>query len=345
MQGRESSQAQLFGTTPLESLIPADHPLRKIRGICDEAMMPLNSAWESQYSTTGQPGVPPQILLRSLLLQALYSIKSERALCEQIGFNVLFRWFVGLDWDDAVFDHSVLSRNRLRLLADGAAQAFLGEVVRLARSRHLLQSDRLVVDGTLIKAWASMKSFKAKDGTEDDKPNFKGTRRSNKTHASKTDEDARLFRKGPGQESMLCHMGHILVDGASGLIRACKITLATGKAEVEAALSMLDEHAERGSTAVADRFYDQQPFVTGCRMLGVRAHPRQKKTGSALDGRTTKRPSYEKSMKSRHIVERPFGWIKGPGRMRQTVFRGTEKVDIQFHMYSIAHNLRRMITA
>lgn len=345
MQGRESSQSQLFGTAPIESLIPQDHPLKKIRALCDEAMNPLDSAWETQYSDVGKPGIPPQVLLRALLLQALYSIKSERALCEQIEFNVLFRWFVGLDWDDQVFDHSTLSKNRGRLLADGAAQAFLGQVVRLAKSRHLLSSDRLVVDGTLVKAWASMKSFKAKDGSEDDKTNFKGTKRSNETHQSKTDPDARLFRKGKGQESMLCHMGHIVVDGVSGIIRACRVTHATGKAEVEAALAMLEEHAEPGSTAVADRFYDQGPFVKGCRRLGVRAHPRQKSRGSRLDGRTTKRPSYEVSMKTRYIVERAFGWVKGSGRMRQTVFRGTEKVESQFHIYCIAHNLRRMATA
>jgi transposase len=345
MQGREKAQAQLFGMTPPESRIPADHPLGKIRKICDEAMSSLNSAWETQYSSVGQPVVPPQILLRALLLQALYSIKSERALCEQIEMNILFRWFVGLDWDDAVFDHSVLSKNRLRLLADGAAQAFLGEVVRLAQRRHLLQSDRLVVDGTLIKACASMKSFKADDGSDDDKPNFKGTKRSNKTHTSMTDPDARLFRKGPGQESMLCHMGHILVDGLSGIVRACRVTPASGKAEVEAALSMLDEQGKWGETAVADRFYDQTAFVGGCRELGLRAHPRAKKAGSRLDGRTTNRESYKASMKTRHIVERAFGWIQGPGRMRQTVFRGTEKVDIQFTMYCIAHNLRRLATS
>lgn len=345
MLGREKDQKALFGTAPLESLIPEDHPLRKIRALCDEAMLPLNSAWESQYSSVGQPGVPPQVLLRALLLQALYSIKSERALCEQIGFNVLFRWFVGLDWDEKVFDATVLTKNRSRLLADGAARAFLGEVVRLARSRHLLSSDRLVVDGTLIKAWASMKSFKANDGSDDDRPSFRGTKRSNGTHASRTDEDARLFRKGKGAESVLCHMGHILVDGAGGIVRACRATLATGKAEVEAALGMLGEHAEKGATAVGDRLYDQRPFVSGCRKLGVRAHPRARKRGSALDGRTTKRPSYEESLKCRHVVERAFGWIKAPGRMRQTVFRGTEKVELQLHIHCIAHNLRRLASA
>lgn len=340
MLGLESTQTQLFGMVPLQTLIPEDHPLRKIRQVCDESMAPLTSAWESQYSSVGQPGVPPAILLRAWVLQALYSIRSERALCEQIGFNVLFRWFVGLDWDDKVFDHSVLSDNRSRLLAGGAAHAFLGEVVRLAQARHLLQSDRLVVDGTLIKAWASMKSFKATDGSEDDKPNFKGTKRGNKTHSSRTDQDARLLRKGKGQESMLCHMGHILVDGVSGIIRQCRVTHATGTAEVEAALEMLEEY--RGATAVADRHYDQDKFVSGCRKIGVRAHPRQKKGCSRLDGRTTGRASYEASMKCRHIVERAFGWIKGPGRMRQTVFRGTDKVEMQFTIYAIAHNLRRM---
>jgi hypothetical protein len=236
----------------------------------------------------------------------------------------------------------MLSDNRSRLLAGGAAHAFLGEVVRVAKARNLLHSDRLVVDGTLIKAWASMKSFKANDGSEDDKPNFKGTKRSNQTHSSKTDGDAKLLRKGKGQESMLCHMGHILVDGASGLIRACRVTHATGTAEVESTVEMLSEHP--GFTAVADRNYDQDKFVTGCSRIGVRAHPRQKSRHSRLDGRTTKRASYEMSMKCRHIVERAFGWIKGPGRMRQTVFRGTEKVEMQFTMYAVAHNLRRMAT-
>jgi len=343
--GREKPQKQLFALTSLESRIPEDHPLRTIRLLCDECMAPLMSAWESQYSSVGQPGVPPGVLLRSVLLQALYSIRSHRALCEQIEMNLLFRWFVGLDWDDAVFDHSVLTKNRDRLFANGATQAFLGEVVRAAESRNLLTSDRMVVDGTMIKAYASMKSFKAKDGSEDDKTNFKGTKRSNKTHSSKTDKDARLYRKGKGQESMMCHMGHILVDGSSGIIRTFRVTHATGTAEVDAALDMLDEHKKRGFCAVADRGYDCERFVSGVRNLGFKAHVRSKSKGSALDGRTTKRQSYETSMKSRHIVERAFGWIKGPGRMRQTVFRGTDKVAIQFGIYAIAHNLRRMACA
>jgi transposase len=343
--GREKSQPQLFSMTSLESKIPKDHPLRKIRALCDECMAPLMSAWESLYSPVGQPGIPPQILLRAILLEPLYSIKSQRALCEQIEMNLLFRWFVGLDWDDSVFDHSVLSTCRDRLFAHGATHAFLGEVVRAAESRRLLSSDRMVVDGTLIKAYASMKSFKADDGSEDDKPSFKGTKRSNKTHSSRTDKDARLYRKGKGQESMLCHMGHILVDGASGIIRTFRVTHATGTAEVDAALEMLEEQGVRGHCAVADRGYDCERFVAGTRELGLKAHVRSKSKGSAIDGRTKSRTSYQVSMKSRHIVERAFGWIKAPGRMRQTVFRGTANVEIQFGIYAIAHNLRRMISA
>ena len=273
---------------------------------------------------------------------AFYSLKSERTLCEHIEFNYLFRWFVGLDWDDKVWDHSVFSRNRERLFGDGAAKALLGEVARAAEARHLLSSDRLVVDGTLIKAWASMKSFKANDGSEDDKPNFKGTKRSNKTHSSKTDEDARLFRKGKGHGSMLCHMGHILVDSVSGIIRACEVTHATGVAEVEAALAMTEEHMKPGQILVGDRLYDQQKLVEGAKQQGLRAHPRAKKKGSKLDKRTTRSANYEASMKTRYIVERSFGWIKGPGRMRQTMLRGTEKVGWQFALMASAMNLARI---
>ena len=215
MQGREKEQKALFGTTPLEDLLPSDHPLRRIRTAFDEAYSPLASAFETNYGATGNVSIPTPILLRAWLLMALYSLRSERALCEQIGMNAGFRWFVGLDWDDEVFDHSTLSKNRERLFGSGAAEALLGEVVRLAQSRRLLSSDRLVVDGTLIKAWASHKSFKAKDGSDDDRPNFKGTHRSNKTHQSTTDSDARLMRKGYGQEAVLCHLAHALVDSLS----------------------------------------------------------------------------------------------------------------------------------
>jgi transposase len=348
VQGREKAQKALFGTTPIDELLPSDHPLRKIRSDFDEAYSRLASAFETSYGTTGNPSVPTPILLRAWLLMALYSIRSERALCEQIAMNAGFRWFVGLDWDDKVFDHSTLSKNRERLFGSGAAEALFGEVVRIAESRKLLSSDRLVVDGTQIKAWASMKSFKARDGSDDDKPNFKGTKRSNKTHESKSDPDAKLLRKGKGQESMLCHLGHVLVDSVSGLVRACRVTKACemgGNAEVIAALEMAEAHMVKGQILVGDRGYDEDRFVTGLRKMGVHAHPRAKKKHSALDGRTTKKPGYEASMKRRYIPEPVFGWVKNRGRMRQTMLVGTEKVDWQFHLYCMAYNLRRMANA
>ena len=336
MQGYESSQKSMFGSTPLDDVMPQDHPLRKIRADFD---------FESSYSSTGNVSVPSIILLRAWLLKALYSIRSERALCEQIEMNVGFRWFVGLDWDDTVFDHSTMSRNRERLFGSGAAEALMGEVVRIAESRRLLSSDRLVVDGTQIKAWASHKSFKAKDGSDDDKPNFKGTRRSNKTHESSTDPDAKLLRKGKGQESMLCHLGHILVDSGTGLVRACSVTKACGlggNAEVIAALELADEHMNKGQTLVADRGYDDYNFISGLRQLGLKAHPRTRSKNSNLDSRTTGKESYTKSMKRRYIVEGVFGWLKDTGRLRQTKLRGTEKVGWELSLHCIAYNLRRM---
>lgn len=348
MQGIQKSQPALFGTRPLIDLIPVDHPLLKIREDFDLAFSRLSSAFDSSYGTVGNVSIPPAVMLRAWLLMALFSVKSERSLCEQIEFNLMFRWFVGLDWDDKVFDHSTLSKNRERLFGSGAAEALLGEVVRLAQSRRLLSSDRLVVDGTLIKAWASHKSFKANDGSDDNKPNFKGTKRGNSTHSSKTDPDARLLRKGNGQESMLCHLGSLLVDAASGLVRCCRITRACGEgsnAEVSVALELAQEHLLRGQTLCADRGYDDARFVGNLREFGIRAHPRSKKVGSAIDGRTTNKKSYKDSMKRRFIVEPVFGWIKDRGRMRQTMLRGTEKVNWQFHLYCMAYNLRRMAKA
>lgn len=344
MQGREKEQTALFGTTPMESLLPEEHPLRKIRLDFDACFARLASAFELSYGSVGNVSFPPSVLLRAWLLKALFSIKSERALCEQIEFNAMFRWFVGLDWDDKVFDHSTLSRNRERLFGSGAAEALLGEVVRMAKSRRLLESDRLVVDGTLIKAWASHKSFVPTDDDDSDS-DFRGTKRSNKTHRSKTDPDARLMRKGYGQESMMCHLGHIIVDSVSGLVRACRVSPPCGlggNAEVLLALEMADEHMSPGQTLVADRGYDEPRFVRGLRMRGIRAHCRAKSSCSALDGRTTKKDDYRASMKTRYKPEPVFGWLKSPGRMRQTAFRGTTKVEWEFHLYCLAYNLKRM---
>ena len=339
MIGRTNPQTQLFASRPLSDSVPEGHVLRKIRTVVDEVLSPMLSAYESSYAPGGVYGVPPEVIIRAKLLQALYSIKSERALCEQIEWNVAFRWFVGLDWDDAVFDHSTISVNRERLFGDGAAEALLGETVRVAESRGLLNSDRLVVDGTLIKAWASHKSFKAKDGSDDDKPNFKGTKRSNETHASTTDAEARLCRKGKGQESMLAYIGHVMVDAATGIVRICQTTIASGKAEVEAAISMARECARPRTKIVADRNYDQGPFLMGIRNLGMIPHPRAKTKNSQLGKQTTSHASYRESMRHRYKVESVFGWGKSVAGMRQTKLRGVEKVGADFTLQVVAKNL------
>lgn len=344
MQERERDQSALFGTTPIDSLLPEDHPLRKIRADFEACFARLASAFDSSYGEVGNVSYPPAVLLRAWVLKALFSIKSERALCEQIAFNAMFRWFVGLDWDEKVFDHSTLSKNRERLLNADASQALLGEVVRLAKSRRLLESDRLVVDGTLIKAWASHKSFEPKEG-DGDGGNFKGKKRSNATHESKTDPDAKLFCKGKGQESMLCHLGTVFVDSVSGMVKACRASRVCGygtSAETKVALDLASEHMEPGQILCADRGYDNSSFVYGLKKLGVRTHPRLKSRFSNLDGRTSSKPSYKASMKSRHKVERVFAWIKDDGRMRQTKLRGTDKVNSELHVMCIALNLRKM---
>ena len=338
MIGRVNPQSQLFGTRPLSDSIPDEHVLRKIRAVADEAMASMSRAYESSYAPGGDYGTPPEVLIRAKLLQALFSIKSERALCEQIEWNVAFRWFVGLDWDDKVFDHSTISVNRERLFGDGAAEALLGETVRIAESKGLLNSDRLVVDGTLIKAWASHKSFKAKDGSDDDKPNFKGTKRRNDTHASTTDPEARLCRKGKGQESMLAYLGHVMVDALTGIVRGCEATIASGKAEVEAAIRMASGCAKAGAKIIADRNYDQSPFIAGIRELDMIPHPRAKSSGSHLSRQVTSSASYEESMKHRYEVEGVFGWGKSVAGMRQTKLRGLEKVATDFVIQVVARN-------
>ena len=351
MLGKEKDQFALFGTMPLESVLPQGHPLRTIRVLFDEVWCQVSPSFDTAYGTGGKVGIAPAILIRAWLLKALYSIKSERALCETISMHLGFRWFIGLDWDDKVFDHSTLSFNRERLFGNGAAEAVLGEVVRLIQSKNLIQSDRLVVDGTLIKAWASHKSFRPKDEEEPPKGGtgkFKGMKRSNETHESKTDKDAKLFRKGDGMEAIICHLGTVLVDSETGFVTAAKVTAPCGQgenAEVKAALELADEHVAEGKTLVADRGYDCQRFTKGLRKMGVKPHARAKSRGSSLDGRTTSRESYKASMKVRYVVEGFFGWLKSNGRMRQTMLRGTEKVGWEFLLYCTAFNLRKLAIA
>ena len=344
MQGKDKEQFALFGTLPLEEVLPQGHPLRTIRALFDEVWHNLGPAFETSYGTSGNVSIPPPVLLRAWLLRALYSIKSERALCEQIAMNVGFRWIVGLDWDDKVFNATVLCKNRERLFGNGAAEALLGEVARLVQKRNLMQSDRLVVDGTLIKAWASHKSFQPKDGPPES-GDFRGKKRSNKTHESTTDKDAKLYRKGPGMEAVLCYLGTIIVDATTGFVKAAKLTPPCGlgeSAEVSAALDLAEEHIDSGQTLVGDRGFDCKKFTYGLREMGIRAHPRAKAVSSTLDGRTTSRASYQASMKMRYIVEGFFGWLKASGRLRQTMLRGADRVGWEFQLYCAAFNLRRL---
>src|SRR5262245_32280216 len=275
MRGRDEKPTQVFSYIDLERRIPLDHPLRLIRALVDKVLAGPSQTFTKLYARDGRPGIPPERLLRALLLQAFYSVRSERLLMEQLDYNLLFRWFVGLSADDPVWDATVFCKNRDRLLGGDVAAKFLTGVLNLPEVRKLLSSEHFSVDGTLIEAWASMKSFVPKDGSNEP-PNggrnaardFHGEKRTNETHASTTDPDARLFRKGAGKEAKLCHMGHIMMENCHGLIADARLTEANGAAEREAALDMIKDNASQGSTIGADKNYDTTDFVAGCRQQG-----------------------------------------------------------------------------
>jgi len=358
MRGGDEQTEGLFSYVSCEARVPANHPLRPIRAICDEALEVLSSEFEKLYSKIGRPSIPPEKLLRSLLLQAFYSIRSERQLMEQLTYNLLFRWFVGLSMDAPIWDVTVFTKNRERLLAGEVATKFLAAVVGHARSRDLLSDEHFSVDGTLIEAWASMKSFRPKDGG-DEKPgsgrnaerDFHGEKRSNRTHASTTDPDAKLYRKSDGQPSRIAFMGHVLMENRNGLVVGATLTPATGKAEREAALALVDKlGAKRRITLGADKAYDAREFVGELRKRKVTPHVARHdyvdKNGvrrrSALDGRTTRHPGYEISQRWRKRIEEVFGWIKTTGSLRKTRHRGTERVTWMFTLTAAAYNLVRL---
>lgn len=317
-----------------------DHPIRRLKQVTDQVLAPLSSGLASLYSDKGRPGIPPERLLRALILQALFSVRSERQLCEQLEYNLLFRWFVGLDLDEPTWDATSFTKNRSRLIESEFGQAFLSETVRLAQSKGLTSDERFVVDGTLVKAYASMKSFKRDEGDSD---NFKGTKRSNATHRSSTDPDARLMRKGPGQESMLCYGAHILMDSLNGLVRSARVKVIGQMGEVDAALEMVSELPGNHRVVIAaDKGYDCGKFVLGMRRLSALAHPVPKEKGASVDGRTTRHRSFAGSMKDRPKIEKVFGWIKAEGRLRQTRFRGSPKVGLAFELGAGAYNILRM---
>jgi transposase len=355
MRGNDDMQEALFTVTKLNDFVPTDHPLRPIGGLVNEALKKLNGLFNEIYSDRGRASIAPEKLLRALLLQVFYSIRSERQLCEQLRYNLLFRWFVGLAIDDAVWDHSVFSKNRDRLMEHDVVEAFFTEVMRLADARGLLSKEHFSVDGTLIQAWASQKSFRPKDGDNDQTPSgpgrnaqadWKGKSRTNDTHQSSTDPDARLFRKSHNTAAILCFQGHALMENRSGLVVGAVVTHADGIGERAAALAMLDTlPGERPRTIAADKAYDTTDFVAGCRQRNVTPHVASNDTrrgGSAIDGRTTRHEGYRLSQVVRKRIEEHFGWGKTVGRIRQTVFRGIRRVDQHFKLTMTASNLVRI---
>ena len=335
----------MFSYVKLEQRVPQDHPLREIRTLTDVVLASLSGAFDEMYSASGRPSIAPEYVLRALLLQAFYSVRSERQLVEQLDYNLLFRWFVGLGMDDAVWNHAVFSKNRDRLLTSEVAQQFFAEVNKQAR--RFMSDEHFTVDGTLIQAWASQKSFRKKDGSDGDGTNFHGQQRTNETHESTTDPDARLYKKSYGKESHLAYLGHALVENRNGLIAAAMATQADGYAEREAALLLLDakqKGSSRRITVGADKAYDTKDFVIATRALNVTAHVTKNEKGrrSNMDRRTTRHPGYAISLSRRWLVEKSFGWLKQTGPVRQVKLRGLHKVDWIFVFSCAAHNLLRL---
>lgn len=349
MRGNDDRlQPGMFSYVSLEERVPTDHPLRAIRELVDEVLAKMSAEFDGLYAAVGRPSIPPERLFRALLLQVFYSIRSERLLMEQLNYNLLFRWFVGLEIDDAVWNHAVFSKNRDRLLNQQLAQSFFAQVK--VQAAGLMSDEHFTVDGTLIEAWAGHKSFRRK-GSDDGGPgagcNFHGERRANETHESKTDPESRLYKKSYGQEAHLSYLGHTLVENRNGLIVAAMATQADGTAERDAGILMLADLTESGRrhvTVGADKAYDTQDFVTTVRELQATPHVTQNNTNrhSAIDGRTTRHWGYRISLSKRWLVEKPFGWLKQIGGLRKVKLRGLANVDWLFVFGCAAYNLLRI---
>ena len=353
MRGFEEQSAALFVYVSPESFVPKDHPLRPIRQMVDAALENLSPVFSQMYSHTGRPSIPPERLLKAMLLQVLYSIPSNVKLVEQIHFSILFRWFLGLGLDEPVWDNSSFTTNQKRLIETDVAARFLAEVLEQAKRSKLLSRDHFSVDGTLIQSWASLKSFKAYD--DDQNPpagknptrDFQGGRMSNETHTSTTDPEARLYRKGMNHEPRLSFAAHLLTENRHGLVLSSKVTIADGFAERETAKAMVAKVAvgKRRKTVAADRNYDTHDFVRTMRGLNVTPHVTQnhkKKGGSSIDGRTTRHDGYKVSQRFRKRIEEVFGWLKTVGMFRKTRYRGVRKIDWHFTLAVTAYNLVRM---
>ena len=360
MRGADEQPGSMFSYVSLEERVPPDHPLRAIRRITDRALERLSPRFGTLYVQFGRPSIPPEQLLRALLLQALYTIRSERQLMEQLDYNLLFRWFVGLGIDDGVWSPTTFSKNRDRLLDGEIAAAFFDAVRLHADIARLLSDEHFTVDGTLLEAWASHKSFKPRDTPPPDGPgagggnpmvDFRGQRRTNATHQSTTDPDARLYRKSDGRPAQLAYGGHLLMENRSGLIVAARVTPADGYGERDAALVMVSGRPGGRITLGADKGYDYPGFVAELRHMGVTPHVAQHITdrrGSAIDARTTRHTGYDSSQRKRKLVEQAFGWMKTVGGLRKLRHRGGRLVEWIFTFAAAAYNIvrmRRLLTA
>ena len=353
MRGSDQRTGELFSYVDLEKRVPAEHPLRLVRSVVKEVLAPLDGDFSKAYADSGRPSIAPERLLRALLLQAFFSIRSERQLMEQLDYNLLYRWFVGLGVDEAVWVPTVFTKNRDRLLEADVARKFLAELMEHKQLRKLLSDEHFSVEGTQIVAWASMKSFKAKDGSDDPpgpgrngERNFHGQKPSNATHASSTDPQAQLYRKGRGKEAKLSFMGHALMENRSGLVVAAMVTQATGTAEREAAEAMIVHHSPgaRRITLGADKGYDAAAFVADMRALNVTPHIAQNLSGrrSAINARTTRHPGYTVSQQKRKRIEEPFGWGKTIGGLARPMLRGVRKLAFKFTLTMASYNLIRL---
>ena len=354
MRGIDYQQSGMFSYLSAETRVRKDHPLRAIRAMVDEVLVRMSGRFDSMYASAGRPSIAPEKLLRAQLLQMLYSIRSERLLVEEIDYSVLFRWFVGLNLDEEVWDATTFTKNRDRLLEADVAKEFLAQVVARARTQGLTSDEHFTVDGTLLEAWAGAKSFRRKDEKTPPWPddpgnptvNFHGEKRSNQTHESTTDGDARLARKGAGKEAKLSYSGNLLVENRNGLIVNAEVWEANGTAERDAALLMLEQiPGIKTVTAGGDKGYDTSDFVAECRHLGVTPHVAQnngRRGGSAIDTRTTRHTGYALSQRKRKRIEECFGWLKTIALLRKVRHRGILKVDWVFTFACAAYNLVRM---
>ena len=352
MRGETERQANIFLAVTPDTFVPEDHPLRRIKALVDECLQQLSPRFEAMYAKGGRPSIPPEHLLKGSLLIALYSVRSERQFCEQLRYNLLFKWFLDLNVDEAPFDASSFSKNRERLLEAEVARAFLSEVVEEARRRRLLSEDHFSVDGTLLEAWASLKSYRPRDeqepppsgGGRNAEVDFRGQRRSRETHVSTTDAEARLYRKGSQQEAKLRYLGHALSENRHGLVVDVELSEADGYGERKAALTMLERSVRGRATLGADRGYDTRDFVAAVRARGVTPHVAQNTRGrrSAVDGRTTRHPGYGRSLRRRKLVEEVFGWLKTVGGGRKLRYIGRERNRAWLELTAAAYNLVRL---